>query len=109
MEEIKIKNFLNELRDSSDDMYETFTEGSCFRLCLILKTIFTNTIPYWSEIDGHAISKIDKKYYDIGGELKKEYVKLKEYKRIKDIQGYSLMKYKGKNNQRSVQIIRYEN
>lgn len=107
--EKNIVKFLDELRDASDDMYEVFTEGSCFRLYLILKTIFPQAKPYWSEVQGHAITKIDGKYYDIGGELKEEYVKMKDYYRIKkkDIRSYSIMKYKSKGEQRVTKANAY--
>lgn len=90
----KIELFLKELRDSSDRMYDIFTTGSCFRLYLILKHIYSKAEPYWSDIDSHAISKINNNFYDIGGKLDKEYVKHKQYVKVDKnfIKGYSLLK-----------------
>ncbi len=91
----KVENFLKELRDSSDKQMRIFTTGSCFKLYLILKTIFPKAIPYWSDVDGHAITKIGREYYDIGGKLDYKYVSSKGYFRIPENQlhGYSLLKY----------------
>lgn len=108
MKNKQIINFLDELRESADDMYEIFTEGSCYRLYKILKTLYPQAEAYWSESDGHAITKIDNSYYDIGGEIKKSYVDYKEYFKIKDHSGYNLLKYKTKEKNRSTRIGKYK-
>lgn len=59
-------------------------EGSCFRLYCMLKEINENAKPYYSELDGHWITNIDNKFYDINGELNIEYVEFKKYQCIED-------------------------
>ena len=90
-----INKFLKELRDSSERIYSIYTKGSCYRLFSILSTIFPNAVPYWSDMDNHAITKIDNKFYDIGGEITLSYVEDKGYypipKRLRN--GYYLLKY----------------
>lgn len=107
----KINNFLTELRESAEAQYNIFTQGSCFRLYLILKTIFPKAEPYWSDMDNHCIIKIDDKFYDIGGEINKNYVDSQNYNRIRKehIKGFSLLKYsKNESNMRTITIEKYK-
>ncbi len=87
--------FLKELRDSSDRIYQTFTEGSCVRLFKMLHIINPEAELYWSDGDNHSITKIKDVYYDIGGEVVEIYVKQREYHLVpkKNWSGYFLMKY----------------
>lgn len=79
-----IIDFLKELKYSYSEMDKIFLEGSCFRLYSILKTIFEDARPLYSHLDGHWITKIGEKYYDINGEISKEYIETKEYRVITD-------------------------
>lgn len=92
---INIDLFLQELRNSADIQYNIFTTGSCFRLYCILKVIFPEVKPFWSDSEGHSIVKLGDKFYDIGGELKKSYVENAEYREIDKefFNGYRMMKY----------------
>lgn len=71
---MNILEFLKELKYSCHLQEDIFTKGSCFRLYRILKTIYPNAEPYYSHTDGHWITEIDSKFYDINGEIIKEYV-----------------------------------
>lgn len=90
-----IREFLKELRDSADIQYKIFTEGSCFRLYKILKVVFPEAKAYWSDLDNHCITKIDGKFYDIGGLIKKSYVINKSYYKVhkSQLRGYSMLKW----------------
>ncbi len=90
-----INEFLKELRDSADIQFKIFTEGSCFRLYMILKIIFPQAEAYWSDLDNHCITKVDDKFYDIGGKIKKSYVKGRSYYKVnkKQLRGYSILKW----------------
>lgn len=46
-------------------MSKIFTGGSCLNFHLILRTVFTNSIPYYNS--NHIITKIGESYYDIDG------------------------------------------
>lgn len=74
-----VLQFLRELRDSDSRMQKIFLEGSCFRLYCILKTIYPNAEPYYSQVDGHWVTKIDGSFYDINGKLSEEYINHKKY------------------------------
>lgn len=76
-----IIQFLKELKHSYHKNEIIYTEGSCFRLYSILKAIFYQAIPYYSVLDGHWITKIDGKFYDINGEICPEYVAQKRYEK----------------------------
>lgn len=90
-----ITEFLKELRDSADIQSKIFTEGSCFRLYKILKTIHPKAKAYWSDVDNHCITKIEGEFYDIGGLIKKSYALDKSYYKIhkSQINGYTLLKW----------------
>jgi hypothetical protein len=58
------------IRDSFIGSQQVYTEGSCYHLYLILKTVFPDALPYY---DGyHVVTKIGDKYYDITGEVGKD-------------------------------------
>ena len=105
-----VKEFLKELKDSADIQYKIFTEGSCFRLYLILKTIFPDANAYWSDRDGHCITEIDGKFYDIGGEIHKDYTVVWNYYLVpkEQIKGYSIMKWVNKDTSFSVRPEKYK-
>lgn len=77
-------NFLKELKSSYHKNELIYTEGSCFRLYSILKTIFPQANPYYSIIEGHWIVEIDDKFYDINGEICFDYVQHKKYEKVTD-------------------------
>ena len=77
-----ILNFLRELKHAYHKNELIFTEGSCFRLYSILKTIFHQVSPYYSQIEGHWLTEIDGKFYDINGEVSEDYVEHKKYEKI---------------------------
>lgn len=79
---MRIVNMLRELRDSAEPIQSIFTEGSCFRLYRILVNIFPQARPFYSQVDGHWITEIDGKYYDIGGEIDPSFVLEKQYEHI---------------------------
>src|SRR5690606_11923705 len=79
---MNITNFLKELKYSYHKNELIFMEGSCFRLYCMLREISENAKPYYSELDGHWITEIDKKFYHINGEINKDYVEFKNYKHI---------------------------
>lgn len=104
-----IVEFLKELRESADIQFKIFTQGSCFRLYRILKTIYPKAVAYWSDIDNHCITRIEDKYYDIGGEVKSQYMKDKSYFKVpkSQLKGYSLLKYTRNKDSYSVKVEKY--
>jgi len=105
-----IINLLKELRSSADIQYIIFTQGSCFRLYKILKLIFPQAKAYWSDLDDHCVTKIDGKYYDIGGEIKESYIKTRSYYKIKKSQmgGYEILKWVDKDTSLGSRIEKYK-
>lgn len=106
-----IDKFLEELRNSADIQFKIFTEGSCFRLYIILKIIFPKAKAYWSDLDNHCITKIGKQYYDIGGVLKKSYVVNRSYYKIpkSQLRGYSILKWMNEEDSIGTKIEKYKN
>lgn len=78
---MNITEFLKELKHSYHKNEIIYTQGSCFRLYSILKTIFSEAVPHYSILDGHWITEIDGKFYDINGEINSEYVAQKGYEK----------------------------
>lgn len=89
-----VENFLRELRESADLQFVIFTQGSCYRLGMILKTIFPEAVIYWSDLDNHAIVRIDGVFYDIGGVIKDSYANNNGYYPVREEQHESLSKLK---------------
>lgn len=108
-EKIDINKFLFELRESADIQYSIFTTGSCFRLYSIISTIFPEAKAWWSDRDNHCIIKIQDKFYDIGGEISKEYINNKGYYEIPQNQlgGYYLIKYRTGKAVTSITVEKY--
>lgn len=79
-----VKEFLKELKSSYHKNEMIYSEGSCFRLYSILKTVFSKASPYYSSLDGHWITEIDGSFYDINGEINLEYIADKKYEKIID-------------------------
>lgn len=112
MKKERIENFLSALRDSYEEMFLIFTEGSCFKLFLMLKAIFPEAEAYWSEKDGHCVTRIDSNFYDIGGVCNSNYIEDPEegcYFRISEehYKAYSLLK-RTSEGARGVKIKKYE-
>lgn len=61
--------FLGTLREAHADMVHIYTQGSCYRLYLLLRVAFNGCTPY-SDIN-HVITKIEGRYYDITGEAQR--------------------------------------
>lgn len=106
-----INKFLEELRNSADIQFKIFTEGSCFRLYKILKVIAPKAEAFWSDLDNHCITRIGKEYYDIGGRVKKSYIKGRSYYKIPESQlrGYSLLKWMNEEDSIGTKIEKYKN
>jgi len=106
-----IEEFLKELRDSADIQFKIFTEGSCFRLYKILKVVFPEAKAYWSDLDNHCITKINGEFYDIGGAVKKSYIKDRSYYKIRksQLKGYSILKWMNDEESIGAKIEKYKN
>ena len=81
---MNILKFLKELKSSYHKNEMIYTEGSCFRLYAILKIIFPKASPYYSSLDGHWVTEIYARYYDINGEISLEYITDKKYEKVTD-------------------------
>jgi hypothetical protein len=44
-----------------------FTQGKCYQLHLMLKTLYPNAIAWYEPTEGHVYTKINDFYYDIRG------------------------------------------
>lgn len=83
MNDTKLLEFLQELRNSYEHQYNIFTHGSCFRLYKIVKTFYHEVSPYYSEIKGHwIIGTPEGGFFDIGGEISKSYVENYEFHEV---------------------------
>lgn len=105
-----IDKFLKELRESADIQFKIFTEGSCFKLYRILKIVFPKAKAYWSDLDNHCITKVGDEFYDIGGIVKKSYIKGRSYYLIpkSQLRGYSLLKWMNEEDSIGTKIEKYK-
>lgn len=58
---------IERIRESFDESVVVFTMGSCYKLFLILRTIYPDAEAYYDWNVGHVYTKIDGSYYDIKG------------------------------------------
>lgn len=67
-----VLSFIKLIRESCPEwQIKIFTEGACYQFFLILQNRFPQAVPYY---DGdHVITYIDGHYYDITGEVQREY------------------------------------
>lgn len=67
---IEVVEFINNFKKGWNAEYleRVFTKGNCYHFSVILKNIFYGDILY-DPIQGHFITKIESKYYDITGEI----------------------------------------
>jgi len=66
----KVEEFISTIRDSFIGSQQVYTEGSCYHFYLILKQVFPDAEPWYDE--DHVVTKIDNKFYDITGEVRKD-------------------------------------
>ncbi len=68
---IEVMEFINNFKEGFDSkgLEQVFTNGNCYHFALILKELFMGII-YYNLDEGHFITRIDDKYYDITGEVK---------------------------------------
>lgn len=75
----KVESFIAKIRDSFIGSQQVYTEGSCYHFYLILKEVFPEAEPYY-DMD-HVITKIDGRFYDITGEVRRD-AQSEKYERI---------------------------
>ncbi len=63
------EQLINRLRESHPMMTRIFTNGSCYQLFLILKTVFPQAVCWYDPVIGHAYTEIDGRFYDITGRI----------------------------------------
>lgn len=68
LEKSNILEFLDLLKNSFDGADRVYTEGSCYRLYLILKHLYPDASPMYDPVVGHVYSEINGYIYDINGE-----------------------------------------
>lgn len=69
MKHKEILNVIKTIRESFDDSIKVYTQGRCYYFYLILKSIIPSAKAYYDS--DHVITRIENKYYDITGEVKR--------------------------------------
>lgn len=58
---------LHSIKSNVHNSEHYFTNGGCFQLYLMLKSIWHDAEAWYDAIDGHVYTKISGRYYDIKG------------------------------------------
>lgn len=66
----KILKFLKALKDSDYFIQHIYTQGGCYQLYKILKTLWPQAKPYSNTYMAHVATMIDGVLYDIHGRIK---------------------------------------
>ncbi|TVO70899.1 hypothetical protein FHP88_15710 [Sedimenticola selenatireducens] len=67
----KILQVISAIRQSYREAVIVYLNGGCYQFFLILKAIFPDAKPFYDGIEGHVVTKIGSRFYDITGEIKK--------------------------------------
>lgn len=59
---------INALRESDEYIKYIYTQGSCYRFHIFLKSIWPEAIPYINKTKDHIATRIGNSLYDINGE-----------------------------------------
>lgn len=84
MKSANVESFIAKIRDSFIGSQQVYTEGSCYHFYLILKEVFHNAEPWYD--NEHIVTKIDNKFYDITGEVRKDELDMFKYQRLPSYQ-----------------------
>lgn len=76
--ENKLLNFLNTLRESDLYVPYIYSEGSCYQLYNVVKTIFPEVEAYTNLAFDHIILKYESHFYDIFGIYRKNILDLQK-------------------------------
>ena len=64
---VKPEELIKSIRQSFIGSEQVYTQGSCIMFYRILKTVYPDAKPYWSQQGKHMITRIGNLYYDITG------------------------------------------
>ena len=63
-----MERFCAAVRASNPCAVQLYTEGQCYGFYLLLREVFGASVePWYLDVPGHVISKIDGRFYDIKG------------------------------------------
>lgn len=74
-----VEIFLSTLRDVVPNAIHVYTRGNCFKLYLLLRRVFPQAKPMYSQIAGHVYTDIDGVLYDIAGKMSKRWLEINGY------------------------------
>jgi hypothetical protein len=66
-EPARVERFLNLLRETHPSFERIFTEGGCYHLFLILRSIWPQAELWYAHDPGHVYARIDGVFFDIKG------------------------------------------
>jgi len=67
-----IEKIIESLRNSDRYIEAIFTEGSCYKFYLFLRTIYPHAEPYFTEDNEHVVTRVGDSFYDITGNVNGE-------------------------------------
>lgn len=50
--------------------WRTHTQGGCYQFFLILRAAFPDAVPYYDGVQGHVLTRIGARLYDVTGEVR---------------------------------------
>lgn len=67
------EEIISAIRNSFKGAETVYLRGGCHRFWVILRSIFDNAEPFYSKKEGHFITKIGDRFYDITGDVTQKY------------------------------------
>ncbi|MEJ1353100.1 MAG: hypothetical protein RPU39_00225 [Candidatus Sedimenticola sp. (ex Thyasira tokunagai)] len=66
----QILQLISAIRNSFDGSVAVYTQGGCFQFYLILRAAWSDAQPWYDGVEGHVLTKLGKRFYDITGEIR---------------------------------------
>ncbi|AME18029.1 hypothetical protein AAT1_02007 [Pseudomonas phage AAT-1] len=58
------------VRESRSDSVQAYTQGGCYQFFLVLRAAFPGAVPYYDGVQGHVLTRIGGRLYDVTGEVR---------------------------------------
>lgn len=66
----QVLRLVSAVRESRPDSVLAYTQGGCYQFFLVLRAAFPGAVPYYDGVQGHVLTRIGGRLYDVTGEVR---------------------------------------
>ncbi|WGH15473.1 hypothetical protein [Pseudomonas phage PA_LZ02] len=66
----RVLRLVSAVRESRSDSVQAYTQGGCYQFFLVLRAAFPGAVPYYDGVQGHVLTRIGGRLYDVTGEVR---------------------------------------